>query len=103
METREDIQLPCLVGSLNSLRSAEDLMLVKLLVPSNGTAAWVSKGEVTILRQSAAEPGALRALLRSKVVGQDSDALTVEITDRSHTRRLQVPRAWLKTQLQEGA
>jgi hypothetical protein len=95
MEPGKDFQLPCLVGSLNSLRSGRDLLLVKLLVPNNGTAAWVNKGDVTILEQSAAQGGALRALLRSTVVEEDDENYLVEIIDRDHPHRIQVPKAWL--------
>ena len=98
MEPGKDFQLPCLVGSLNSLRNGEDLLLVKLLVPNNGTAAWVSKHDVTILQQPAARGGALRALLRSTIIDEDHEGYLVEIIDRDHPHRVQVPKAWLARQ-----
>lgn len=90
------LELPCVLGSLSSLRGGEGLILVKLLVPNNGTAAWVSKQDVTILAQSAAGGGALRALVKSTVIDEDEKAYVVEIVDRNHPRRIQVPKVWLK-------
>lgn len=98
MERGHPIELPCLVGSLSSLRGGEDLVLVKLLVPNNGTAAWVNKENVTILKQPA-WGGALRALLRSTFVHQTPEAYIVEIIDRSRPREIQIPKAWLKREL----
>lgn len=96
MERRKVVELPCLVGSLNSLGRGDDLLLVKLLVPDNGTAAWVDKGDVTIVRQPASGGGALRALVTSTVIDEDRDTYLVEIVDRNYPRRLRVPKTWLK-------
>jgi len=98
MERGQVLELPCLVGSLSSLRGGEDLVLVKLLVPNNGTAAWVNKQDLTIVRQPA-WGGVLRALLRSTFVSQDNKSYTVEIIDRSRPRQIGIPKVWLKREL----
>lgn len=98
MERGRPIELPCFVGSLNSLRGGEDLVLVELLVPNNGTAAWVNKHHLTIVRQPA-WGDTLRALLRSTFVAEDEEDYTVEIIDRSRARQVQIPKSWLQREL----
>jgi len=94
MERGQVLELPCVVGSLNSLRGGEDLVLVKILVPNNGTAAWVNKRHVTILEQPA-WGGALRAFLRSTLVDETDKSYIVQIMDRSRPRQIKIPKAWL--------
>ena len=98
MERGQVLELPCLVGSLSSLRGGEDLVLVKLLVPNNGTAAWVNKRHVTILEQPA-WGGALRAFLRSTLVDESDKSYIVQIIDRSRARQMQIPKSWLQREL----
>jgi hypothetical protein len=102
VDARRFVPLPCVVGSLNSLRQGEELVLVKLLLPHNGRAAWVSKHDVTILEQSAELKGSLKALLRSTFIDENDEAYVVEITDGDHPHRMQVPKVWLSRELPEG-
>ncbi len=98
MERGQVLGLPCLVGSLRSLGGGEDLVLVKLLVPNNGTAAWVNKRDVTIVEQPA-WGGALRALVKSTFIDQTAETYIAEIIDRSRPRQIEIPKAWLKREL----
>ena len=98
-ERRESIpentlELPCFIGSLSALRKGNRLLLVNLLIPPNGIAAWVDKEDVRIIEQST-QNDPLKAFLKSNIVSEEEETYYVDIEDRDHPRRIAVPKKWL--------
>lgn len=89
------LEIPCYIGSYSALRKGNQLLLVNLLIPHNGIAAWVDKEGVTIVEQST-QTAPLKAFLKSNIVSEDEQAFFVDIVDRDKEERIKVPKDWLK-------